>query len=61
MNNQEIRIKAKEKGVRLWQIAEKLGVCDMTLTRKLRHELPVDEKTKILAIIDSISANRKAV
>ncbi len=61
MNNQEIRIKAKENGVRLWQIAEKLGVCDMTLTRKLRHELPEDEKTKILAIIDSISESRKAV
>ncbi len=60
MNNQEIRIKAKENGVRLWQIAEKLGVCDMTLTRKLRHELPEDEKIKILAIIDSISASRKA-
>lgn len=60
MYNQEIRRKAKEKGVYLWQIAEKLGVCDMTLTRKLRHELPENEKTEILDIIDSISASRKA-
>lgn len=58
MNNQEIRIKAKEKGVRLWQIAEKLGICDMTLTRKLRHELPEEEKTKILALIDKIAERR---
>lgn len=60
MYNQEIRRKAKEKGVYLWQIAEKLGVCDMTLTRKLRHELPENEKTEILNIIESISASRKA-
>lgn len=60
MYNQEIRRKAKEKGVYLWQIAEKLGVCDMTLTRKLRHELPENEKTEILDIIESISASRKA-
>lgn len=58
MCNQEIRKTAKEKNVYLWMIAEKMNVCEMTLTRKLRHELPEAEKTKILAIIDEIHSKR---
>lgn len=61
MNNKEIRIKAKEKGVKLWEVAEALKIQASGLSCKLRHELPEDEKIKILAIIDSISASRKAV
>ena len=61
MNNQEIRKAAKEKGVKLWEVAEALKMQESGLSRKLRHELPESEKTKILAIIDSISASRKVV
>lgn len=61
MNNKEIRKAAKEKGVKLWEIAAEYGINDGNFSRKLRHELPEDEKIKILAIIDSISASRKAV
>ncbi|MCM1543806.1 MAG: hypothetical protein NC110_00760 [Ruminococcus sp.] len=55
MANKDIRAKAKEKGVYLWKIADILGVCDMTFTRKMRHELPEDEKAKIFAIIDELA------
>lgn len=55
MANNEIRKHAKEKGVFLWQVADSLGICDMTLTRKLRHELPEEEKTKIFEIINELS------
>ena len=55
MANMEIREKAKASGVRLWQIAEKLGISEPTMTRKLRHELPEEDKQKILAIIDALS------
>lgn len=60
MNNQEIRTVAKEKGVKLWEIASLYGLNDGNFSRKLRHELPEVEKTKILAIIDEIY-NKRAV
>ena len=56
MNNQEIREAAKAQGVRLWQIAEALGMADSNFSRKLRHELPQDEKSRILRIIEAQSA-----
>ena len=54
MNNKDIREKAKECGVHLWQIAEVLGINDGNFSRKLRHELPDEEKEKIFKIIDEL-------
>lgn len=51
MVNTDIRLKAKENGVPLWKIAEKLNISEPTMTRKLRKELPDEEKTKIIGII----------
>lgn len=59
MNNLELRTKARRNGVRLWEIADKLGVSEPTITRKLRRELPANEKQRILAIIDEIAAAKK--
>lgn len=55
MCNQEIRSAAKNAGVRLWQIAEILGMNDGNFSRKLRRELPQEERTKILEIIDQLA------
>lgn len=55
MSNTEIRIKATKSGIKMWQIAERLGIHEGTLSRKLRHELPEEEKQKILALIDEIA------
>lgn len=55
MENIEIRSSAKNKGVKLWQIAEVLHIQDSAFSRKLRHELSKDEKEKILAIIDDLA------
>ena len=54
MTNQELKLKAAGAGVKLWRIAEKLGVTDNTLSRWLRSELPDEKKEKILAIIDEL-------
>lgn len=56
--NAEIRNAAKEKGVRLWEIANRVGVNDGNFSRKLRQELPQAEKEKILSIVDDIAASR---
>ena len=39
----------------MWQIAEALGIADCSLSRKLRRELPDDEKAKIFAIIRELA------
>lgn len=52
--NLEIRRKAAWAGVRLWQIAEALGIADCSLSRMLRKELSDEEREKILAIIDNL-------
>ena len=55
MHNQKIRAEAKEYRVKLWQIAEKLGVNDGNFSRKLRRELPEQEQSRIIEIIHSIA------
>lgn len=55
MTNQEIRRTAAGAGVKLWQIADALGIADCNFSRKLRKELPQKEKDKILAIIERLS------
>ncbi len=54
MLNADIKKTAQESGVRLWEVAERLGIADSTFSRKLRHELPDAEKQRIFAIIDDI-------
>lgn len=56
--NQEIRMEAKRAGVRLWKIAERLGMNDGNFSRKLRYELNPDERNKILAIIKDLETER---
>jgi len=58
MNNQAIRTHAKQKGVCLWQIADKLQINDGNFSRKLRKELSETETERILAIIDNIATER---
>lgn len=55
MKNMDIREAASKAGVRLWQVADELGIVDNNLSRKLRYELPEGEKARIFAIIDKLS------
>lgn len=55
MNNQDVRRAAAGAGIRLWQVAEALGIADCSLSRKLRRELPEAEKLEIFSIIDRLS------
>lgn len=53
--NLNIRAAAKSAGVKLWEIADKLGITDSHFSRKLRHELPQAEKDRIFSIIEEIA------
>lgn len=55
MANLEIRMEAKRHGVFLWQVAARCGMNDGNFSRKLRKELPPEEKKKILGIIAQLA------
>lgn len=56
--NQDVRQAAKEAGLKLWQIADRLNLNDGNLSRKLRKELPEAEKAKILEIINELKGEK---
>lgn len=58
MCNCDIRNMAGGYGVKLWQIADALGIADCSLSRKLRKELPNGEKRKIFGIIENLAKER---
>lgn len=54
MANVDIRELAKQTNVKLWQIADKLGVTDIVFSKKLRKELTKEEKETIKTIIKDL-------
>ena len=55
MVNMDIRRAAAGAGVKLWQIADKLGIADSSLSRKFRKELSSTDREKIFAIINELA------
>ena len=58
--NAEIRRAMGGAGIRQWQLADALGVNEFYLSRKLRKELPPEEKEKILAVIENLAKEGNA-
>ena len=54
--NQDIRKAAQAAGLFLWQIAEKLEYSEYTMVKKMRKELPAEEKERIFGIIEELKA-----
>lgn len=54
MANLAIREAAIRNDIRLWQVADVLGIWDSSLSRKMRHELPEEETQYILNIIEAL-------
>ncbi|MEH7308238.1 hypothetical protein [Neobacillus drentensis] len=54
--NREIRMLIKQAGIHTWQVAEKLGIHENTLFRKLRKELNDEGKRLVFEVIDQIMA-----
>ena len=57
MCNKEIRNAITRSGLRYWRVADALGIQDGTFSRKLRKELPPDEKKKLLKVIEDLKEN----
>ena len=57
--NTDIKQAAKAAGVRLWQIADKIGIADSSFSRRLRYKLPNDKKQEIFAIITKLQKEQQ--
>lgn len=51
MANEDIRKALKDSHMKQWQLADRLGLAEAVLTRKLRFELPEERKQQMFAII----------
>ena len=58
MANKEIRVRLAETGIKQYEVADYLKIADTSLSRKLRKELPSEEKIRILQIIDKLSTEK---
>ena len=56
MRNDEIKQRAREKGVKLWQLAERLGITDSTFSRRLRRDFSEEESARVCMLIDELAA-----
>lgn len=60
MCNVEIRNTAKKSGVFLYELAERLGIAESTMTRLLRKELSDSKKQELLSNIADIASEKNS-
>lgn len=58
MKNKKIRDTIKDRGLRQWQVADALGVSEATFVRRMRYELPPEEREHVLQIIKTMGGNK---
>lgn len=54
MTNSKIKQIAKNYKVKLWQIADKLGMQDSNFSKMLRKQLSIQDENKIIGIIQEL-------
>lgn len=59
LNNQNIRILAKQQGVRLWEVAQRLQISQATMTRMLRTDLTAENQQRIITAINELGKEEK--
>ena len=58
MTNAEIRNELKSFGIPYWRIADKLGVHENSIVRKMRHELSAADKEAFMQAISEIKSEK---
>ena len=59
--NADVRAEMKCAGVTLWQIADALNVCEMTVTRRFRREMNEPAKREVFELIAKISSSTSKI
>ena len=55
MSNFELKTRARVAGVRMYQVAEAMGIAETTLCRRLRRDLSEEERNRIIEAIDQLA------
>ena len=58
--NEDIKAYARLHTVKLWQVAEALGITDSALSRKMRHELEPETKRRIMKLVEKIAFEKQS-
>lgn len=61
MENVDIRSAFMSAGIKQWEVAAAVGVSESHFSKKLRHELPAEDKQRILEAIEQLAQERKEV
>jgi len=61
VSNAEIRAEMKLLGLAIWQVADKVGVCEMTLIRWLRKELSEEKRNRVCLAIEDLRSKKAVV
>lgn len=56
--NCEIRSECRKHGIKLWELAAWIGISEATMTRKLRQELPSEQRDHILNMIYKLAEHK---
>lgn len=59
LKNYDVREYARRNSVFLWELAARCGVNDGNFSRKLRQELPVEERQRLMALVDEIALEKR--
>ena len=59
--NLTIREQAKACDIKLWMVADVLGITDASFSRKLRYEPPADEQKRIVEIIHNLAQEASTI
>ena len=54
-NNLEVKKKCKDSNVPLWRVADKMGISDTTLSKRMCKSFSPRKKQEIFAIIDELA------
>lgn len=60
MNNIRIRVAMIQHNLKQWELAEKMGTSEASLSRMLRHELPEDEQSRIIKLIEGSNTDEES-
>ena len=58
MYNKDLRDEFRIANVRQWEVAEAMGISEMTLVKWLRRELPEDKKNLVRKAVQKLVANK---
>lgn len=58
MQNKDLREAFRIANVRQWEVAEAIGISEMTMVKWLRRELPEEKKLRIRAGIRKVQESR---